>query len=60
MIQTAHSLHAEPQELQKIAKYKFNAGNKLVNVGAEINETLETISKDIKDVARATKDSDGA
>ena len=56
-IKTAHSLHAEPQELQKISRWKFNAGNKLVNVGAEINDTLEDISKDIKEaVSTAKKD----
>lgn len=54
-INTAHSLHAEPQELQKISRWKFNAGNKLVSVGAEINDTLEDISKDLKQAVSSSK-----
>lgn len=54
-IKTAHSLHAEPQELQKVSRWKFNAGNKLVNVGAEINDTLEDISKDLKQAVSSSK-----
>ncbi len=54
-IKTAHSLHAEPQELQKVSRWKFSAGNKIANIGAEINDTLEGISKDIKEAVNTTK-----
>lgn len=47
-ITTAHSLHAEPQELQKVTRFSFNAGNNLAKVGGEISDTLEVISKDIQ------------
>jgi len=49
-IQSATSLHTEPTELQSRSKITFKAGNKLVDLGAELTETLGSIDKNIETV----------
>lgn len=49
-IQSATNLHTEPTELQTRSKVTLKANSKLINLGAEITDTLDSIDKNIGSV----------
>jgi len=54
VIDIIRDIHTEPLELQKSLKSSFKAGNKLMTVTGEIQDTLENISSGVKNVVQNT------
>ncbi|HVI69271.1 MAG TPA: hypothetical protein VM581_02335 [Magnetospirillaceae bacterium] len=50
-VETVRCIHVEPQELTKISRFKFNAGNKIMKLGGELSDNIEQLNKNIKDIA---------
>lgn len=52
---TMKNIYSEPQELVKTVRFSLRGGTKLADVGAELNETLNTVSKDLATIVEQTK-----
>jgi hypothetical protein len=49
-VDTLKCIHTEPQELIKLTKLKINSGNKLVQMGAELSESIDILNKNIQEI----------